>query len=205
MDTVHNAEDRLLAAAIEVFCNRGYDGARTQEIADLAGISKASLHYYFRSKELLFRKAVQSVFTQIIRNVASRISEVSSLEEVIRQLVSGYFEMFIHYKVQAVFFFTEMMKHQELLDEIFKGIDRSVLLHSVMSRFQKEREAGRIIDIEPVDLFVNIIAMCGYPIMAEPLIKRVLSLSEVDFEIMLTRRKEMVADFVLRAILKEKA
>ncbi|MDD4310084.1 MAG: helix-turn-helix domain containing protein [Candidatus Cloacimonetes bacterium] len=204
MDTEHNAEERLLTAAIEVFCNRGYDGARTQEIADLAGISKASLHYYFRSKELLFRKAVQKVFSLIIGNVARRISEESSFEVVIRQLVEGYFEMFIHFRTQAVFFFTEMMKHEELLDEIVKGIDRSVLLNGLMLRFQKEREEGKIIDMEPVDLLVNIIAMCGYPILAEPLLKRVLTLSNDEYQTMLNRRKEMVVDFVLRAILKEK-
>ncbi|GAB1469047.1 hypothetical protein MASR2M64_18220 [Candidatus Cloacimonadota bacterium] len=205
MDTVHNAEDRLLAAAIEVFCNRGYAAARTQEIADQAGISKASLHYYYRSKELLFRKAVQQVFSQIIKYVTSNINEESSIERFVQKLVDDIYEMFLLNRKQAIFVFTEMIKHEELLDEIVNGIDRTALLEGVMRKFQTERAAGKIKDIEPVDLLVNIISMCVYPIMAEPLLKRVLSLSDNEYKALLLRRKQMTIDFVLSAILKEKA
>ncbi|MCK9309464.1 MAG: hypothetical protein M0P99_04260, partial [Candidatus Cloacimonetes bacterium] len=166
---------------------------------------KASLHYYYRSKELLFRKAVQQVFSQIIKYVASNINEESSIERFVQKLVDDIYEMFLLNRKQAIFVFTEMIKHEKLLDEIVNGIDRTALLEGVMRKFQKEREAGKIKDIEPVDLLVNIISMCVYPIMAEPLLKRVLSLSDNEYKALLLRRKQMTIDFVLSAILKEKA
>jgi TetR/AcrR family transcriptional regulator len=46
-------EERILKAASEVFLEKGIQGARMQEIADLAGINKSMLHFYFRSKEKL--------------------------------------------------------------------------------------------------------------------------------------------------------
>jgi AcrR family transcriptional regulator len=46
-----STEKRILDAAKEVFITRGFDGARMQEIADIADINKALLHYYFRSKD----------------------------------------------------------------------------------------------------------------------------------------------------------
>ena len=49
-----NTEIQILVAAREVFIAKGYESARMQEIADRAGINKALLHYYFRSKENLF-------------------------------------------------------------------------------------------------------------------------------------------------------
>src|SRR4051812_50132081 len=56
-----DAEKRILDAAHQVFLRRGTAGARMQEIADEAGVNKALLHYYFRSKERLseagFRRA----------------------------------------------------------------------------------------------------------------------------------------------------
>ena len=49
-----DTEGQILDAAKNVFQKKGMDGARMQEIADAAGINKAMLHYYYRSKQLLF-------------------------------------------------------------------------------------------------------------------------------------------------------
>ena len=48
-----STEEKILAAAKKVFMTRGMAGARMQDIADEAGINKALLHYYFRSKDKL--------------------------------------------------------------------------------------------------------------------------------------------------------
>jgi len=50
-----DTKQRILDAADEIFVRRGIDGARMQEIADHAGVNKALLHYYFRSKADLAR------------------------------------------------------------------------------------------------------------------------------------------------------
>jgi AcrR family transcriptional regulator len=52
--TPKDTEADIIAAAREVFLEVGYDGARMQAIADRAGINKALLHYYYKSKEHLF-------------------------------------------------------------------------------------------------------------------------------------------------------
>ena len=54
-----NTENQILIAAREVFIAKGFEGARMQEIADQAGINKALLHYYFRSKEKSVRCSFQ--------------------------------------------------------------------------------------------------------------------------------------------------
>jgi len=51
-----NTEDKIVEAAKKVFIQKGMDGARMQQIADEAGINKALLHYYFRTKNKLFEK-----------------------------------------------------------------------------------------------------------------------------------------------------
>ena len=49
-------ETRILAAAEQVFAERGYSAASTASIAALAGLPKANLHYYFRTKQALYRR-----------------------------------------------------------------------------------------------------------------------------------------------------
>ena len=51
-----STEQKILDAAKQVFMENGLDGARMQDIADKAGINKALLHYYFRSKDKLFER-----------------------------------------------------------------------------------------------------------------------------------------------------
>ena len=63
------AEQRILAAAKKIFLSKGLDGARMQDIADEAGINKAMLHYYFRSKDKLF----EMIFEDIARHFMPRI------------------------------------------------------------------------------------------------------------------------------------
>lgn len=53
---------RILAAAEKVFAEAGFGGATMQLIADMAGLPKANLHYYFATKEDLYREVVQNIF-----------------------------------------------------------------------------------------------------------------------------------------------
>ena len=55
-------ETRILDAAEKVFAEAGFGGATMQLIADMAGLPKANLHYYFATKEELYRKVVQQIF-----------------------------------------------------------------------------------------------------------------------------------------------
>ncbi|MDP4033488.1 MAG: TetR/AcrR family transcriptional regulator [Pseudorhodobacter sp.] len=55
-------ETLILAAAEKVFAEAGFGGATMQLIADMAGLPKANLHYYFATKEDLYRRVVQNIF-----------------------------------------------------------------------------------------------------------------------------------------------
>jgi TetR/AcrR family transcriptional regulator len=55
-------ETLILAAAEKVFAEAGFGGATMQLIADMAGLPKANLHYYFATKEDLYRTVVQNIF-----------------------------------------------------------------------------------------------------------------------------------------------
>ena len=55
-------EALILQAAEKVFAEAGFGGATMQLIADVAGLPKANLHYYFATKEELYRRVVQTIF-----------------------------------------------------------------------------------------------------------------------------------------------
>ena len=63
--TNQNKEQLILEAAESEFAAKGYDGARTTSIAKAAGVTHAMLHYYFRTKELLFERIIDKKISEI--------------------------------------------------------------------------------------------------------------------------------------------
>lgn len=64
METVP-ASDRILAAALAEFADRGFEGASTTEIARRAGVTQPLVHYHFSAKEALWKAAVTHAFREL--------------------------------------------------------------------------------------------------------------------------------------------
>ncbi len=202
MDNSQNTEERIFDAAIDAFCDHGYDGTKMQLIADKAEISKASLHYYFRSKDRLFEQVVRRLFSELITRVTGGLQPEDDIETIIRKLISGYISTFIKYKRQTYFIFSEMMKHEKLVDKIIGGVMNIGNIHLIAKRLEAEKESGTIIDISAEHLLVNMISMSVYPIIAEPLVRRVFTMDKKEYDKFLEQRAEIVASFVLTAVMK---
>ena len=64
--------DRIVAAAADLFSERSFDGATTREIAARAGVTQPLLNYHFRSKDELWRAAVDSLFERLHNTMDER-------------------------------------------------------------------------------------------------------------------------------------
>jgi AcrR family transcriptional regulator len=84
---------RILATALQVFAERGFDGARTRDIAEQAGANLGLITYYFRNKETLWREAVAHAFAELQRELAEVVTshagdaERLQLEQLARRFV----------------------------------------------------------------------------------------------------------------------
>ena len=86
--------DAVLAAALDVFSERGFDGASTREIAARAGVTQPLLNYHFSSKGELWRAAVDRLFTELADRLAERAAGLRGVDEVTsaRLLVREFIE-----------------------------------------------------------------------------------------------------------------
>jgi AcrR family transcriptional regulator len=75
---------RILAAALELFADRSFDGASTRDIAERAGVSQPSLGYHFRSKDELWRAAVSSLFAELEERMGARLHGLRGVDDVTR-------------------------------------------------------------------------------------------------------------------------
>jgi TetR/AcrR family transcriptional regulator len=74
--------DRILAAAVDLFSERSFDGATTREIAQRAGVTQPLLNYHYKSKDELWRAAVDSLFDALRRAMAERSHGLRGVDEL---------------------------------------------------------------------------------------------------------------------------
>src|SRR6478672_1184281 len=115
-------EEKILTAARQVFLSRGMDGARMQDIADEAGINKALLHYYFRSKDQLFERIFLEVANSFLPRVFAVLDSDATLFEKIEQFCKEYISQVITTPYVPIFILNEINRQpQEFLKKVFGG------------------------------------------------------------------------------------
>ena len=74
--------DRILAAATELFSERSFDGATMREIAAVAGVTQPLVNYHFRSKDVLWQAAVDSLFERLDETMTERVRGLRGVDPV---------------------------------------------------------------------------------------------------------------------------
>lgn len=197
-----NTEDKIIDAATDVFVQKGMDGARMQEIADRAGINKALLHYYFRSKEKLF----DAIFTKLIGIAFPRIGQILQSElpmsEKIERVIETYIDLLLKYPFLPVFIIKEMNRDAT---PFFDYIERKGFsVKPILTLLIVAMEQGQIRKMRPEHLVVNVLGLCVFPFAARPMINHVaFNGDERALKQFFAERKEEVKLFVMKAIQPE--
>jgi AcrR family transcriptional regulator len=85
----------LLAAALELFVERGYAATRLEDVANRAGVSKGTVYLYFPGKEELFKAVVREGLVPLLERGEKMVAEHrGSALDLIRDLVRGWWEGF---------------------------------------------------------------------------------------------------------------
>lgn len=197
-----STEQKIFDAAHEVFVQKGMDGAKMQEIADRAGINKALLHYYYRSKEKLYEMVARAIIGRAVPIIREFLETDYPLEEKIRHFVTFYVDLIARNPYIPIFVISEMNKHPDrFIDHILpKEIPKpDVFLRQV----EAEIAAGRIRPIKPQHLLVNMVSLCIFPFVAKPMLRIVIGMNAQEMRTFLDERKEEVLRFILASLRPE--
>ena len=192
-------EQKILDAATKVFLKKGLYGARTQEIADEAGINKALLHYYFRNKDKLFQAIFERAFQSFAPLIVQIFNNEDSINDKIRQLVNEYIDFLSVNPYLPLF----------LINEIHQNPKRQLPLHRIqgklkssrfMQQFEEKVKTGAFVPIKPEQFITNLLALIIFPFINKPMLSSVFSMDETKFDHFIQERKVFVPDMILRAI-----
>ena len=201
-----DTEQRILNAAHTVFVRRGTAGARTQEIAEEAGVNKALLHYYFRSKERLAEAVFLRAARQLLPPVIQILSSDLELEEKVTRVVQHELDQLSRTPFLPGYVISEVSHHPErarLLITAVAGdpeVFRPRVLEALRVQIEERVHAGTMRPIEPTQFMVNLVSLCMFPFAMRPLVKAVLGLDEKGFASFIEQRRTELVSFFLGAL-----
>ncbi len=195
-----NTEEKILCAAQNVFIQKGMDGARMQEIANEAGINKALLHYYFRTKEKLFDAIFKKVFSKILPNIMEMVESDLPIENKLGIFIENYIDMLMKNPFLPTFILKEMNRNPDFLASIIKG--SGIKPDKIFVMFEKEMDAGKIRKMDPRDLLINILGLSIFPIAAKPLMTIMFFENDKSaYNDFINKRKVTIKEFILNSII----
>ena len=194
-----STEQRIFDAAHQIFVQKGLDGAKMQEIADHAGINKALLHYYYRTKEKLYETVAKAIINRAIPTIQRLVESDEPLREKMERFIDFYVDLISRNPFIPLFIIGELNRHPErFFENIFpKELPKPEIF---LKQVEDEIAAGNIRPIPPRHLLVNVISMCVFPFVARPMLRLVLGMSQAEMAQFLSERKEEIKRFAFAAI-----
>ncbi len=199
MDKTTHTEAIILTAAKKVFLQKGMEGARMQEIADEAGINKALLHYYFRSKEKLFNQIFDHAVQGIFDTINASIRQEQDIYAFIAVFVKKYMAIIRENPFISNFIFNEINRNPDRVSELAKFIrlDKAAYVKMI----QKNIKEGKMVPVKPEHLLADLLGMSIFPIVARPLALNYLFNEDKEaYEAFLDQRVDHIVNFFKAAL-----
>lgn len=182
-----------MACAEKLFLERGFDGTNMSDIALSMGINRPTLHYYFRTKDKMFRAVLARIVLSFVprvydivvnseKPVAERISQVFDAYMAIF-LAKPCLPLFMAREVQRDFDFLLRMLQQEQIDHYVRKIIRAL---------EAEMDAGKLKKVPLRTLFYTFYGLMVFPFLSRRLTESLLLAEGETFEEMLEEWKRQV-------------
>ena len=147
-------EEQILEAALEVFSMHGFRGATIDQIAEVAGMSKPNLLYYFRTKETMHKALIERVLDTWLDPLREFDAE-GNPEAEIRSYIRRKLEMARDFPRESRLFANEVLRGAPLIEDELKG-PLKLLVDEKAEVIRAWAKAGKIAKCDPYHLIFSI-------------------------------------------------
>jgi TetR/AcrR family transcriptional regulator len=194
----NETRQRIIEAARELFRTKGQDGVNMRELADKACVNKGLLHYYFKTKESLFREVFSHQVTLLYKEVGALLESPGPLHDKVPVLVDGYFRMLEQVPGLPAFVLFEMQRDPSVLtktsarDILFKVV--SVVEPELKALgLPSERASG-------IQFVMDIVALCAFTFGTLPGIQHTMKFTKAQREAFLLMRKAHITAIIQQGL-----
>lgn len=143
-------EEQILEAALEVFSANGFRGSTIDQIADVAGMSKPNLLYYFRTKEAMHRALIDRVLDTWLDPLRAFDAEGNPVAEI-RSYIRRKLEMARDFPRESRLFANEVLQGAPRIVDELKGPLKQ-LVDEKAEVIRSWAKAGKIAKCDPYHL-----------------------------------------------------
>lgn len=195
-------EEKIFESATEIFIEKGMDGARMKDIADHAGINKALLHYYYRTKDHLFNAVFEKMAGLMFKKFAPVFDERLSFEDKIKFFFREHITFLQQNPRLPAFILYELSRHPERIKKLIQNLDVEKLWEILEKQHEKDLKKYNITKENIPQFMTSVAAMSVFPFLAKPIISGVMEKIGYNFDEYLEQRKSYAPEFILKAISK---
>ena len=172
-------------------------------IAQEAGVNKAMLHYYFRSKEKLFDFVFQEAFGHFISRVITILDSELPLDAKIFRVVDVYTTMLNKNAHLPIFVLSEIWENPHVMEKMTKGGrggGENKNFQNLSKQLVEEHRKGSIVEITVHEFFVNLISLTVFPFLVRPLMEGAFDLEAAKFNQMIKERRSKVPKMIIEML-----
>jgi len=186
-----NTEKLIKEKAKILFFKKGFLKATTQEIADEAGVNRALIHYYFRSRE----KLLDILLDEVLLEKKERVKNILGSDLPFREKIATYVDSTVDYGIAFPylenFIISEIARHPEKIQD-FCSINRMKLNDLIKDQLEDEIADNKIAPISTQQFMINLIALCNYPLLAKPVLQTIHGMTDAAYRKFLLERKQII-------------
>lgn len=203
-------KSKILKAAAEEFIEYGFYGARTKRIAEKAKVNKAMLHYYFSTKENIYREVLNTIFNILIEKLNSiEVNDIkeNNAEEKMSQIIDVYIDVFKNYSSYVKLLIYEVISGGKFLPQIiFENINRipvNPMTGKLYKYFEAQIKKGQIRKLNILQMLISLLSQIMPVFLFQPIAENVLKkigLSNLVLEEFIRQRKKFIFDILKNGI-----
>lgn len=177
--------------AKKLFFQKGYLDATTQEIADEAGVNRALIHYYFKSRDQM----LDILLEETIFEKKERVTKILASDLPFRQKIANYINAIVDYGLEYPylenFIISETARHPDKVRNFCTRYPaKSTDL--IRDQLQQEIKKKKLAPISAEHFMVNLVALCNYPLLAKSVLKTVHGMTDTAYKKFLMERKNII-------------
>jgi TetR/AcrR family transcriptional regulator len=196
----------ILAAAAQEFAEHGIAGARTDTIAQEAGVNKALLYYYFKDKETLYGAVLDDAFSGLKKTVFQVLDSDLPPREKILAYAGAYFDFIAANQLYPRLMQREMMRAREgqspHIEKVIKNYIQPIFLR-VSEVLRQGIAEGQFRSINPAHFVQSIVAMIVFYFSSAPMMQKIVGFNPLTPE-RVAERRASVLDFISAALFSPK-
>jgi AcrR family transcriptional regulator len=174
-----------------LFFQKGILNATTQEIADEAGVNRALIHYYFRSRELMLDMLLDETLMEKKERVRGILSSSAPFREKIARYIDTVVDYGLTYPYLDNFIISETARYPDKV-RAFCNRDKTKSSDLIREQLEEEIEAKRMAPISAEHFMVNLSSLCNYPLLAKPVLKIIHGMTDAAYRKFLIERKRII-------------